>query len=65
VETGLRLAFIQSLGRHAFVAAQVDGLCNVVIWRVTLDQQPLNQALVWASPRFAGSVGLDAGLRFP
>jgi hypothetical protein len=60
VETGLRLAFTESLGRHAFVTAQADGLVNVMLWTVTLDQVP-----VWASPRFAGSMGIDVGIRFP
>jgi len=58
VETGLRLAFTYPLGRHAFVAAQADGLVNVMIWRVTLDQVP-----VWTSPRFAGTMGINVGFR--
>jgi len=58
VETGLRLAFTQPLGRHAFVAAQAEGLVNVMLWRVTLDQVP-----VWSSPRFAGSMGINVGFR--
>jgi uncharacterized membrane protein len=58
VETGLRLAVTQALGRHAFVAAQVEGLVNVMLWRVTLDQVP-----VWTSPRFAGSLGINVGFR--
>lgn len=59
-ETGLRLAFTQTLGRHAFVAAHADGLVNLIVWTVTLDNVP-----VWTSPRFAATVGLDAGVRFP
>jgi hypothetical protein len=60
VETGLRLAFTQPLGRHAFVTAQADALVNVMLWKVTLDQVP-----VWYSPRFAGSMGIDVGYRLP
>jgi hypothetical protein len=59
-ETGLRLALTQFLGSRAYLAAQVEGLVNVTRWRVTLDQN-----LVWASPRFAGTVGLNFGVRFP
>jgi hypothetical protein len=59
VETGLRLALVQSLGRHLYVAARAEGLINVIRWRVTLDQN-----LVWTSPRFATTVGLDIGVRF-
>ena len=59
LETGLRLAVQQRLGRHLFVAARAEGLVNVTRWRVTLDQN-----LVWSSPRFAATVGLDVGVRF-
>jgi hypothetical protein len=59
VETGLRLALVQPLGRHLYVAARAEGLINVTRWRVTLDQN-----LVWTSPRFATTVGLDIGVRF-
>jgi hypothetical protein len=60
IETGLRLAVMQRLGRHAYVAAQGEGLINVMRWKVTLDQKA-----VWTSPRFAATVGLDVGVRFP
>ncbi len=59
LETGLRLAVQQRLGRHLFVAARAEGLVNVTRWRVTLDQN-----LVWTSPRLAATVGLDVGVRF-
>ena len=59
-ETGLRLAVMQRFGRHAYVAAQGEGLINVTRWTVTLDQKP-----VWTSPRLAATVGLDLGVRFP
>jgi hypothetical protein len=59
-QTGLRLAVTQFLGSRAYLAAQVEGLVNVTHWKVTLDQN-----LVWTSPRFAGTVGLNFGVRFP
>jgi hypothetical protein len=60
VEAGLRVAWMQSLGRHLFVTAKVEGLLNVTRWQVTLDQ-----GLVWSAPRFAATLGLDGGVRFP
>jgi len=60
VETGLRLAVMQPLGRRFYVSAQAEGLLLVTRWRVTLDDN-----LVWTSPRFAGTMGLDLGVRFP
>jgi hypothetical protein len=59
LETGLRLALVQPLGRHLYVAARAEGLINVTRWRVTLDQN-----LVWTVPRFATTIGLDIGVRF-
>jgi hypothetical protein len=58
LETGLRLAVLQHLGRHLYVAARVEGMVNVTRWSVTLDQN-----LVWSAPRFAATVGLDIGVR--
>jgi hypothetical protein len=60
VETGLRLAVTQPLGRRVYLAAQVEGLLIVTRWRVTLDQN-----LVWTSSHFAETIGLDLGVRFP
>jgi hypothetical protein len=60
LETGLRLARVQHLGRHFYWAARAEGLVNVTRWRVTLDQN-----LVWTAPRFAAIVGLDIGVLFP
>jgi hypothetical protein len=59
LETGLRLALVQRLGRHFYLAARAEGLVNVTRWRVTLDQN-----LVWTAPRLAAIVGLDIGVRF-
>jgi hypothetical protein len=59
LETGLRLALVQPLGRQLYLAARAEGLVNVTRWRVTLDQN-----LFWASPRFVATVGLDIGVRF-
>jgi hypothetical protein len=58
LEAGLRLAATESLGRHVYLTAHVEGLVNLTVWRVTLDQN-----VVWTSPRFAETVGLDLGLR--
>jgi len=60
LETGLRLAVLQHLGRRLYVAGRVEGIINVTRWRVTLDQN-----LVWTSDRFAATIGLDMGVRFP
>jgi hypothetical protein len=57
VQTGLRLALKQSLGRHAYVSARAEGLLNWTRWTVTLDQ-----LAVWSSPRFAYLGGLDFGV---
>jgi hypothetical protein len=59
LETGLRVAVQLRLGRYLYLAARADGLINMTSWRVTLDQN-----LVWTSPRFAATVGLDFGVRF-
>jgi hypothetical protein len=60
LQTGLRLGVMQPLWRRVFVAARAEGLVTLTRWRVTLDQ-----ALVWTAPRFAGTLGLDVGVRFP
>jgi hypothetical protein len=59
LETGLRLAVQQRLGRRLYLAARAEGMVNVTRWRVSLDQN-----LVWTSPRFAATIGLDLGVRF-
>jgi hypothetical protein len=60
LETGLRLAVRQRLGRRLYVAARAEGLVNVTRWRITLDQSQ-----VWNAPRLAATVGLDIGVLFP
>jgi hypothetical protein len=60
VEAGARLRFSQNLGGRAFVTAHADGVVNLVRWTASLDQVP-----VWTAPRFAGALGVDAGVRFP
>jgi len=60
LESGLRLGVRQPLGRHFYLAAKAEGLVNLTRWRVTLDQN-----LVWTAPRFAATLGLDIGVRFP
>jgi hypothetical protein len=59
-QTGLRLAWMQPLGRHVYVAPLAEGLLNVMRWTVDLDQLP-----VWTAPRLAAIVGIDAGMQFP
>ena len=50
----------QGLGRRAFVSAHADGLVNLTRWTATLDQVP-----VWTAPRFAATLGVEAGVLFP
>ena len=57
VQTGLRLALRQDLGRGAYVSARAEGLLNLTRWTVTLDQLG-----VWTSPRLAYLGGLDFGV---
>ncbi len=59
-ETGLRLAFRQPLGRRFHLSAKGEGLVLVTRRRVTLDEN-----LLWTSPRFAGTLGVDLGVSFP
>ena len=58
VEAGVRVGFVQLLGRGFFVDARADGLTNVIRWTGTLDQVP-----VWTAPRFAAVLGLGVGVR--
>jgi hypothetical protein len=60
LETGVRAGVRQALGRRAFVSAHADGLVNLTRWTATLDQVP-----VWTAPRFAGALGVEAGVLFP
>jgi len=57
VQTGLRLALKQGLGRGAYLSARAEGLINWTRWTVTLDQLS-----VWTSPRLAYLGGLDFGV---
>ncbi len=59
LQAGLRLAATQPFWRRAFVSVRTEGLVTLTRSRVTLDQ-----ILVWTSPRFAGTLGLDLGVRF-
>lgn len=59
VEAGARVRLIQHLGAHVFLSEHADGLVNVTRSRGTLDHVP-----VWTAPRFAGVLGLEAGLHF-
>jgi hypothetical protein len=59
LEAGLRVGIMQRLGRRAYLAGHAEGLMNVTRWLVTLDSVP-----VWTAPRFAATVGVDAGVSF-
>jgi len=59
VATGLRAAFSQPLGAHAFIGAHADGLVILTRWTASLDNVP-----VWTMPRFAAALGIDLGLQF-
>jgi hypothetical protein len=59
VQTGLRAAVRQPLGRRAYLAAHLDGLVILRRWAVTLDDMP-----VWTAPRFAATMGIDVGVHF-
>jgi hypothetical protein len=60
VQTGLRFAVTQMLGRRAHLTARAEGVASLTRGVVTLDSVP-----VWTTPRVAGLVGLDFGVRFP
>jgi len=60
VGAGARLGAVQPLGRRVFLRVNLDGLIMLSRWTATLDHVP-----VWTAPRFAGALGLDAGVRFP
>ena len=60
VQTGFRAGVIQRLGGRAFLSGHADGLVNLTRWTGRLDQLP-----VWTAPRFAATLGLDAGVQFP
>lgn len=59
LQAGLRLARLQQVWRGTFVAVKAEGLVTLTRPRVTLDQ-----FAVWTSSRFAGTLGLDVGVRF-
>jgi hypothetical protein len=60
IQTGLRLGVTYPLGRHAHVAAHVDGLALLNRGVVTLDSMA-----AWTTPRVAANLGVDVGVRFP
>ena len=59
VQTGIRLAVTQMLGRQAHVGVHADGLALITRGIVTLDSMA-----VWTTPRVAAALGLDVGVRF-
>lgn len=59
LQTGLRLAVTQPLGRRALLLVHGDGLASLTRGIVTIDAMP-----VWTTPRVAAAVGLDFGVRF-
>jgi hypothetical protein len=60
LQAGVRAGFLQPLGSRVFIGVHADGLVNLSRWTARLDQVP-----VWTAPRFAATLGLDAGIRFP
>ena len=56
---GARAAFIQPLGRRAFVKAHANGLLILTRWTASLDDVP-----VWTMPRLALTLGVDMGVHF-
>jgi hypothetical protein len=58
-QAGVRAGVNQALGGRARLGAHVDGLVNLTRWTGSLDQVP-----VWTAPRFATTIGLDAGVLF-
>jgi hypothetical protein len=59
LQTGLRLAVTQMLGRRAHLLAHADGVALLTRGVVTLDGMP-----VWTTPRLAATIGLDFAVRF-
>ncbi len=59
VETGLRIGATQRLYGNTYLSAYGEGLVLPILWSVTLDHD-----VVWASPRFAETIGLDMSYRF-
>jgi hypothetical protein len=59
-EAGLRLALVQPLGRHVYLAAHAEALVMLTKWSVRLDRY-----LVFTSQRFLETAGLDIGVRLP
>jgi hypothetical protein len=59
VQSGLRLAVAQTLGRRVLVVAHADGIAFLTRAVVTLDGMP-----VWTTPRIAATFGVDVGVRF-
>jgi hypothetical protein len=59
VETGFRIGAMHRLYGNTYVSAYGEGLVLPIRWSVTLDHD-----VVWTSPRFAETIGLDVSYRF-
>jgi hypothetical protein len=59
LETGVRVSATQRIFRRVYASAHADFLVLPINWQVTLDH-----TVVWTSPRFAETIGLDVALRF-
>lgn len=59
IQTGVRLAYSQPLGRRTYIGARAEALARVTEGTVTLDSSP-----VWSTPRVATVLGIDVGVRF-
>jgi len=60
VQVGGRVGVTQLFGQRAFLSAHADALLNLNRWTESLDDIP-----IWSAPRFAASIGVAAGVRFP
>ena len=59
LEIGVRGSATQRIFRRTYASLHADFLVLPMNWQVTLDR-----TVVWASPRFAQTLGLDVAMRF-
>lgn len=59
VETGLGVKAVRQIFGLAYVSAHAEFLALPILWAVTLDR-----SVVWTSPRFAQTIGLDVAMHF-
>lgn len=59
LQTGLRAGATLGVLPRTYISASAEVLVVPILWSVTLDR-----SVVWTSPRFAGTLGLDLVFRF-